>query len=172
MSMFLTNLAADGPHPDLADDLMDFGQFVGTWAMAVRFYDGGKVIFDRPGTWTFGWVLDGRAVQDVLTYPTSSDSDDTPGRRGIGTTLRYFHPELRRWQVYWLGAGSGTIVVLHGGWNGDDLELHSEPEPDGTFNIWRFSDITPTSFEWTGHESTDGGVTWHLRQEMTAICLS
>lgn len=167
MSTLLTDLPANGPHPDLADDLLDFGQFIGTWDMAVRFYDeDGTVIFDRPGTWTFSWVLDGRAIQDVLIYPAYGDE---PGRRGIGSTLRFFHPELRRWYVHWLGATSGTIVILHGGRAGDDLELHSEPEPDGTLNIWRFSDITPASFVWTGHESADGGTTWRLRQEMTAV---
>lgn len=170
-SSLLTDLPADGPHPDLADGLMDFGQFVGAWELMVRFYaDDGTVVFDRPGTWTFGWVLDGRAVQDVLIYPASDGTPaGEPGRRGIGTTLRFLYPESRRWEVYWLGAGSGTIVVLHGGRDGADLELHSEPERDGTLNIWRFSEITPTGFVWTGHESADGGATWKLRQQMTAF---
>jgi hypothetical protein len=169
-SPILNDLPAEGPHPELAEDLMLFGQFVGAWDMTVEFFDdGGHRVYREPGTWTFGWVLDGRAIQDVLVYPPVGDpSGTTPGTRRLGTSLRYLNPRTRTWQVIWLGASTGLVVILHGGRAGDDILLESEPEPDGTLNRWRFTDITADGFVWTGHESSDDGATWHLRQRMTA----
>jgi hypothetical protein len=63
---------------------MLFGQFVGVWNMQVEFFnDHGDCVYSQPGQWSFAWVLDGRAIQDVLTYPRPGEAD-----RGIGTSLR------------------------------------------------------------------------------------
>ncbi|WP_129843042.1 hypothetical protein [Streptomyces sp. RFCAC02] len=166
----LADLPADAPHPDHTGLLSLFGQFVGTWDMDVRFHDeDGTLLSRRPGTWSFGWVLDGRAVQDVLTYPrTDGPGAGAPGVRGIGTSLRFPDPATGTWHVYWLGAVTGVTVVLHGGGDGRDILLESEPETDGTLNRWRFTDISADAFRWTGHASTDGGRTWWLNQEMLA----
>jgi hypothetical protein len=60
-------LLAAGPDPGRAAELDLFGRFVGAWDVEWHgtFADG------RPGTMTgelhFGWVMDGRAVQDVYS---------------------------------------------------------------------------------------------------------
>lgn len=164
------DLMAAAPHPDLAGRLALFGQFVGEWDIEVEFYDDdGRLAVRRPGRWCFGWVLDGRAIQDVLTYPSRDDPGAAaPGLRGIGTSLRFPRQSDGTWQVIWVGAVTGIVVVLHGGQRGDQIHLASEPEPDGTLNRWMFSDITADGFRWTGLESRDGGSTWPLRQRMTA----
>jgi hypothetical protein len=155
-------LCADGPWPGLRDELMLFGQFVGAWDMQVEFYsDDGECVYRQPGQWSFAWVLDGRVIQDVLTYPGAGEAS-----RGIGTSIRYYDPASRRWQVIWLGAVTGITVILHGGKRGDEILLEG-PDPDGTLNQWMFTDITDSSFTWTGLESADQGTTWHLRQRMT-----
>lgn len=155
-------LRASGPYPPLRDELMLFGQFVGVWNMQVEFFnDHGDCVYSQPGQWSFAWVLDGRAIQDVLTYPRPGEAD-----RGIGTSLRSYDPGSRRWQVIWLGAVTGITVILRGGAAGEQIRLEG-PDPDGTMNRWMFTDITASSFTWTGLESTDQGTTWHLRQRMT-----
>lgn len=155
-------LRADGPHPRLRDELMLFGQFIGTWNMLVEFFgDDGERFYRQPGQWSFAWVLDGRVIQDVLTYPRTGEPD-----RGIGTSLRSYDPASRQWQVIWLGAATGITVILHGGKRGDEILLEG-PDPDGTLNQWMFTDITASSFRWVGLESSDQGATWHLRQQMT-----
>ena len=155
-------LRADGPLPALRDELMLFGQFVGTWDMQVEFFgDDGECVYRKPGQWSFAWVLDGRVIQDVLTYPRIGGTG-----RAIGTSTRFYDPASRRWQVIWLGAVSGITVILHGGKRGDGILLEG-PDPDGTLNQWMFSDITESGFRWTGLESADRGATWHLRQRMT-----
>jgi hypothetical protein len=144
------------------DELMLFGQFAGVWNMQVEFFnDHGDCVYSEPGQWSFAWVLDGRAIQDVLTYPRPGGNG-----RAIGTSLRTYDPESRRWQVIWLGVVSGITVMLRGGAAGEQIRLEG-PDPDGTMNRWTFHDITADSFTWTGLESADQGTTWHLRQRMT-----
>jgi hypothetical protein len=55
-------LQALGPHPDIAEDLMLFGQFVGAWDVDVTniTLDGTRKELKRE--WHFGWVLEGRAT--------------------------------------------------------------------------------------------------------------
>lgn len=161
------DLRADGPHPELGDAHGDFGRFVGRWDVDVEFYDDGGVrVYNNRGEWAFAWVLDGRVIQDVLTYPRVGASSTEAGR-GIGTSLRSYDPATGRWQVIWLGAVTGVTVVLHGGPDGHDLRLMGT-ETDGTLNRWRFTDIDTNRFLWIGHESRDNGATWILRQRMTA----
>jgi hypothetical protein len=126
------------------------------------FSDDGECVYRQPGQWSFAWVLDGRVIQDVLTYPRTGEA-----ARGIGTSIRSYDRASRRWQVIWLGAVSGITVILHGGKRGDGILLEG-PDPDGTLNQWMFTDITDNSFRWAGLESLDQGTTWHLRQQMRA----
>ena len=53
-----------GPNPDHAEHLGLFGQFVGSWDLQWSGLDAdGRPA--RAGELHFGWVLGGRAVQDV-----------------------------------------------------------------------------------------------------------
>ncbi|WP_166348297.1 hypothetical protein [Phytoactinopolyspora limicola] len=161
----LTELIARGPHPDLSPGLALFGQFVGTWTMRVRFFDtAGTTTFDHPGRWSFGWVLDGRSVQDVLTYPHGGR--DEYGARGIGTSLRHYYPTTNTWRVVWLGTHSGTLIVLTARAVGDEIHLEG-PDVDGSALLWTFTDITSSRFHWHGWIADSDG-TWRLEQEMLA----
>src|SRR6266511_2855520 len=129
---FAAALAAEGPHPDHSAELMTFGQFVGSWAMDVRFFDReGLLTVHVPATWTFAWVLEGRAVQDVFVFGAPDDGTPT----GRGSTLRYFDPRADLWHVYWLGASSGTIVRLQGKPSTGDILLEGE-DVDGSPLRW------------------------------------
>ncbi len=142
----LPALRADGPHPDLADRFGLFGQFIGIWDMGIQFFDpSGKVMFHAPGAWSFSWVLDGRVIQDVLTLPNLRDSSNqSPGERGIGTTLRYYDRQLDLWGIVFLGATTGVLVTFTARAVGDDIWVEGEDE-DG-LNRWMFTEITPDRF--------------------------
>jgi hypothetical protein len=164
----LDGLRADGPDPELRDDLMTFGQFVGVWAMDVDYYDEtGQRTYHGQWEWSFAWVLGGRAIQDVIVV---LDPPDNSVRRPGGTTLRYLHPDSRDWTVFYLGVTSGVAVPLRGR-PVDDTIVIEGPDPDGTLNLWTFTDITPRSFTWTGRESRDDGQTWLVNQQMLAARL-
>jgi hypothetical protein len=165
----LTSYPSSGPHPDYQYKLMLFGQFEGVWDVDIEFFDDdGNSIFHGPGEWAFAWVLDGRVLQDVLTFPDLHDpSAIAPGKRNIGTSLRHYDPKTDTWRVVWIGASSGNLCFLTAKEEGDDL-LIERNEPGMSLLRWRFSDITETQFHWTGHFSNDEGKTWVLEQEMVA----
>lgn len=142
------------PNPELAL----FGQFVGDWDMDIEFSnEDGDTIYRGRGLWSFGWVLDGHAIQDVFSYPTDSG-------RGIGTTLRTYDQDRDEWQIIYLGAVSGVTAILHGGREGDNIVLRGIDD-DG-HNRWTFSDIRADSFTWTGEIAADG-TTYHVNHRMT-----
>lgn len=162
----LDALRADGPHPNHSDALMLFGRFVGSWDVQVRFYDErASVTYDESGTWSFGWVLDGRAIQDVLITPNYRTRRRLPGERGIGTTLRYLEPGSGQWRVVWLGAVTGILLFLTARQVGDEMWIEG-PDADGSDLRWIFSGIQPDRFHWKGLTSRDGGRTWRLEQEI------
>ncbi len=165
----LNSYPSDGPHPDYKEQLMLFGQFEGTWKMEIKFLDDdGNTIFDGLGKWAFAWVLDGRVMQDVLTFPDLHNPNLVePGKRNIGTSLRHYNPKTNIWRVVWIGASSNNLCFLEAKQDGDDLLLERK-ESGLSFLEWRFSDITKDSFHWTGHYSKDDGETWILEQEMYA----
>jgi hypothetical protein len=162
----LTGLRADGPFPQWQERLMLFGQFVGVWDMDVDYYNqDGERRYHGRWEWSFAWILDGRAIQDVIAC--YDDSVDQAGRATAGgTTVRYCDPATGLWTIYYLGVVSGITTVLHGGAVGDAIVLEGS-DPDGTQNRWTFSDITPGSFTWTGLESADG-TNWWRNQRMLA----
>jgi len=159
-------LKADGPLPAYRDKLALFGQFIGVWDMDIHFYnETGKEIFHGPGEWMFSWVLDGRAIQDVIIYADITDpSRNAPGERRIGSTLRYYDPKGDLWRILWLGATSGTFISLIGRPAGNDIFVEG-PDMDGSHLRWSFTEITPNYFHWTGISSKDR-VTWWKEQEM------
>ncbi len=163
----LSMLYATEPHPDDAPALDLFGQFVGTWDMRVSFFDEHeKQIFNGNGEWTFAWILDGRMIQDVLTYAPLDDPDaNVPGKRRIGTSLRHYHPDTQQWDVVWFGATSHTVISFKGGQVDSDIHL-AGIEADDALLKWQFTDITERSFQWQGFISTDQGSSWRMEQEM------
>src|SRR4051794_31507903 len=62
-------LRADGPDPERAAHLDLFGQFVGEWELDVTNFAANGASETAHGEWHFGWILQGRAVQDVWITP-------------------------------------------------------------------------------------------------------
>ena len=88
-SRFIDRLHANRPAPDRADQLALYGWLIGDWTMdaVVHLADGTR--HQGIGEIHFGWVLDGRAIQDVWILP------------GVfhGTTLRIYDPRLDAWHI-------------------------------------------------------------------------
>ncbi len=158
-------LVSEHPDPELADELALFGQFVGVWDLEVVYHRPDGSTERHPGEWTFGWVLDGRAIQDVWRVPPRGQG--TAGRpRGFGATLRLYDPALGAWHVRWFSAVTGAVTAFVAQRVGDEIVLEGTGG-DEELTRWIFSEITPTTFRWRNVFSTDGE-TWELQQEMTA----
>jgi hypothetical protein len=160
-------LQADGPADDHADELMLFGRFVGSWDVeAEYFHHDGRKAHERNGEWHFGWVLEGRAIQDVLFGPPLEERRRTGAPADeYGTTIRLYDPQSGTWHMSWYPSVSRNVVHLVARRDGEGILIEGT-EDDGTLDRWTFTDIAPDSFTWSGYESKDGGATWPLVELM------
>ncbi len=157
----IATLGASAPHPSLGDQARLFDRFVGTWDCDFGFHLDDGAVRRLSGEILFGWVLDGRAMQDIwITYPTPGSGAE----RKIGTTLRTFDRKAGLWRVVFVAASYGSLVTLQGGSEGDRIVLRGK-DTDGSQLRWSFNEIQPDSFVWRGESSRDGGKTWRLEEE-------
>jgi hypothetical protein len=166
-SSMIEALAAEGPFPAHADKLMLFGQLVGAWDIKGRYFNqAGQVAQERQGEWHFGWVLEGRAIQDVILTPPLADRRRT-GAPAVdyGTAIRFYDPRLDAWRVVALTPVFGVVVNLIAHSVGDEI-VQEGSVPDSKLYRWVFSEISEQSFRWTGYESADEGRTWFLGEEI------
>ena len=166
-SGFAETLHAAGPHPSLGQHADTFGRLIGSWEGEYRDQDDPG---QPPETGLmevhFGWVLQGRAVQDTWIAPrrnAAAASGSTLKRQTYGTTVRVFHPELAAWRAVWLNPIKGERTDLLGRRIGDDIVQFcldaDRPEK------WVFSEITVRSFRWRAFLLGDDGVTWRVDTE-------
>lgn len=162
----LDALQASGPHPDLAEHLMLFGQFVGSWDVDVTNIAPDGTRQEREGEWHFGWVLEGRAVMDVWITPRRSlRGEEEPYE--YGASLRFFDPTIQAWRSTWIGPMRHLVRPFIARQQGEEIVLEGDFVEEGRIR-WVFSQITPTSFHWRNMESSDDGATWTIVQEMAA----
>jgi hypothetical protein len=153
-------LSAPGPHASLGDQARVWDRFVGTWDCDFGFYLEDGTVRHSPGELEFGWVLDGRAIQDLwITYPKEGEKE-----RSIGTSIRFFDDASRTWRVLFVNPRYGAVLSVQGGMVGDRIVLGGQ-DPDGSQLRWSFDDIKDGSFTWRGERSRDGGKTWRLEEE-------
>jgi hypothetical protein len=155
----ITALAASGPHPSLGDEAKVFDRFVGAWDCDFTFYSDDGTASHSSGELLFGWVLDGRVLQDIwISFP----KDETK-ERNIGTSVRFFDAKARTWRVIFVNPVYGSITV-QGGAEGERIVLRGL-DNEGSSLRWSFNDIKANSFVWRGERSRDGGKTWRLEEE-------
>ena len=89
---FVGTLHADRPADDRAGKMGLYGWLIGRWEMSSLIYnEDGTSEPGEPGEIHFGWVLGGRAIQDVWILPG----------RFHGTTLRVYDPGIDAWHILW-----------------------------------------------------------------------
>lgn len=157
----LHDLCAGGPAPELRETLKLFGQFVGDWDVESIIYQPDGTRQMNSGEWHFGWILGGRAIQDVFVLREAANRDKF---RSFGTTVRV--PDLKdgSWHVVYASVTTGSLQTFLGRQVGDEIVM--ETRDQGPLSRWIFSQVTPTSFHWRSVESSDGGTHWVPNQEM------
>lgn len=162
----LKALHAEGPAPDRAAQMMLYGQFIGSWEGRVIHHDAAGR--EAPCEAHFGWVLEGRAVQDVWITP----SRDARGKAGVstkrnwyGTTLRVYDPQSDIWHITWINPVTQFVGRMSGRKIGDEIVQEYRTE-NGTLGQWLFTEITGNSFHWIRRESNDDGKTWKVETEV------
>jgi hypothetical protein len=161
-----TVLHAAGPAEELAGKLKTFGRFIGSWR--IDWYGSATVQEpDAVDELHFGWVLGGRAVQDVWIVPGAGQPGaGNPPRAFHGSTLRFCDPRLGAWRSTWIEPINGRVRRFIGRPAGKETELVSLD--DDPLLRWRFvaRHPAPDSFWWIGEYSTDETRTWRIEERM------
>ncbi len=169
-SSLLNVLGATGRSNELTDREDIYGWLVGSWEAAVYDYEPDGTVRESSGEWHFGWVLEGRAIQDVwIAPPRSQRSGKTLSKQNnrYGTSLRFYDSKIGAWHVTWFNPVTGARNDLVGRRQGNDI-VQEGTNVDGRKIRWLFTDITPTSFRWRGESSEPDGKTWRLEAEFRA----
>jgi hypothetical protein len=151
---FLEALDAGGPAPDRADKMALYGWLIGRWEMDATVHADDGTVHTGQGTIHFGWVLEGRAIQDVWILPGFFH----------GTTLRVYDPNIDAWHILWSDPVKQLYTRQIGRARGNDI-VQDGTADNGDAIRWSFTEITLDSFRWRGERSTDAGATWRLQAE-------
>ena len=154
-----------GPADANAGRLHLYGQFAGSWDISwAGLGPDGRAVTTR-GELHVGWVLGGRALQDVWIVPGRDVRGHEQSPLAFhGTAIRFYDPAIDAWRCTWIDPLMGRVRRFTGREvDGDIVMLCSEDEPQLR---WRFTDITKDAFTWRGEISHDGGVTFVPDEEM------
>jgi hypothetical protein len=157
----VTALQSMGPHPSLGDQAKVFGRFVGTWEVEYADFSKSGKVTHRSGELTVGWIMDGRAIQDVWIVNPSG----TTKEREVYTDLRYFDPKSRTWPAIFFDPQIASVAKFTGGAAGDSRIVLDTADLGAEDTRWSFNDIRPDSFVFRDEASNDGGKTWRLQSE-------
>jgi hypothetical protein len=156
-------LIATGSAADHSDKLMAFGRLAGRWKFTGRQYnDNGSQTTDR-GEIQVGWILGGRALQDV--WIETGVSEGHPEM--YGTTVRFYDPKIDAWRSVWSNPSTGTMRTFIGHATPDGIAFEGE-DSSGRQIRWVFSEIAEESFRWHAEREVTPGK-WHTYEELRAV---
>jgi len=168
---FPTVLHAQGPDHERAEALQLYGRFVGGWNAEITAHGPDGTSHRADGEIHFGWVLQGRAIQDVWMIPRLSDRCDAPvfpvAGNWYGTTLRVYDPTIKAWRIYWIDPATNVFLQQIGRAHGPDI-VQEGMTGSGGRTRWSFTEITPNSFHWTGEGKLAESDDWRLVVDVCA----
>ena len=160
----LETLHADGPAPDRASQMMLYGQFVGSWDGTLKYLDAEGICRETTAEVHFGWVLEGRAIQDVWIAPSRQGRKDGERLLMHGSTFRVYDPQNDLWHITWIDPVKQANDRMTGRKIGDEI-IQEYRTDEGKRCQWMFTEITLNSFHWINRESANDGASWNVRGE-------
>lgn len=154
-------LKAMGPHPSLGDQAQVFGRLIGAWDVDYADISKEGVIRRHTGQLIVGWVMDGRAIQDLWIVDPSGARQE----REVYSDLRYFDAKTKTWSATFIDPEHASVARFTAGAADGDRIVLNTTDIGGADTRWSFSDIGPGSFVFRDEVSSDGGKTWRLRGE-------
>jgi hypothetical protein len=159
-------LQADGPFPDYAQKLSLFGRLVGSWDINGRYFDpDGTITRESTGEWHFGWVLEGRVIEDVIISPPLVGRQPGETSRAYDAAIRAYDPSIDAWRVTVVAPIYRATVNLIARKHDDEIWQEGR-DPEGNLIRWTFSDFRPDRVRWQGFVSTDDGQSWVREEEI------
>ena len=163
-------LSAPGRSHEIPESTDAYGWLVGSWELDVLHY-WAMDVSERGIKCEVhaGWVLEGRAVQDIWIMPRRLDRSAHLDKKMnmYGTTLRVWDPTIQAWRITWRNPAGDHHEEQIGRRSGKDV-VQIGVRPDGTPTRWSFTEITPQSFHWLGESLKPDGKSWMLEGEFRA----
>jgi len=165
-------LHADRPEQDRTDQMSLYGWLVGQWTIDVTTHEQNGATHAGRGEIHAGWVLEGRAIQDVWMIPPRAErGPNAPvlpvAGNWYGTTLRIYDPRLDAWRIIWSDPATQFYTRQIGRARGQDIVQEGKLD-SGEIVRWSFTEITSNSFHWLSEQSTDDGAAWRLQVDILA----
>ncbi len=156
---FLAALASEAPPVERAKDMELYGWLIGSWEMdTIQHLEDGTTR-QSTGEIHFGWVLEGRAIQDIWIRPKRPAPSTM-----YGTTLRIFDPGIGIWHILWSDPLNQDYSRQIGRADGKDI-VQIGDDSRGLKTRWRFTEITGDSFHWIGEERSCEDDPWTITYE-------
>lgn len=115
----------------------------------------------RTGKFMAGWIMDGRAVQDLwIVDPWGKHKE-----REVYTDVDYFDAKSRAWHAIFVDPQDGSVDRFTASEVENNCLVLETKDLGSGETRWSFNDIRPDSFVWRDEGSSDGGKTWKLRSE-------
>jgi hypothetical protein len=166
-SGFVPALVATTRHESIPADMDIYAPFLGDWTITgTEYREPGKAT-PVAMTVNFSRALEGRAIQDVWSWPLDSKLPIAGANRACGTTFRVYDPVEKLWRITWIDPVKRARVQLDARKVGADV-VQLGANANGQPRRWTFTDIAADSFTWRGEFSEDGGNTWQLNAEYFA----
>jgi hypothetical protein len=170
-SDFAAVLHANAPNPEHAGALQLYGRFVGDWDSQIIAHSLDGARHHAQGEIHFGWILEGRAIQDVWMIPHLADRATAPpfpiAGNWYGTTIRVYDPTIEAWRITWIDPARSTFRQQIGRARGEDIVQEGTTE-SGALSRWSFTKITEKSFRWLGEARPAEASDWQLVVEVLA----
>jgi hypothetical protein len=158
----VTALEALSPHSSLGEQAKPFGRLVGAWDVEYTdFTKSGKTLH-RTGELHFGWVMDGRVLQDLWVVDPSGTSKE----REVYTDLFYFEPKAGRWHIVSVDPYAASVATFVGSAiDNDRIVMESHDLAPTETHRWSFNDMNLGLLVFRDEISSDDGKTWELKSE-------
>ncbi|QDT52600.1 hypothetical protein Pan44_06120 [Caulifigura coniformis] len=170
VAAFADALAAPGRSSEIPDAHDLYGWLIGSWHLdVIRYWAQDVTRQNLRGELHAGWVLEGRAIQDVWIMPRRSERSGPPNKQldMYGTTIRAWDSSIEAWRISWSNPSGDHFEHQVGRRDGQDI-VQIGQRPDGSTTRWRFTKITVDSFHWLGESQPAAGGDWLLEGEFLA----
>jgi len=168
VSLFALNLQAVAQGTDSAkaqgmpqmgppEEMKQVAYLVGAWdfTMKMKMNPADTFWMDSKGTAKYELIYGGAALMATVEEPMM-------GMPFVGGTLMCYDRETKKWQTTWIDNMSARISIYTGTHSPTGSVFQGEEMMMGKSYLGRMttSNQTPTSFDWKGDMSMDGGKTW------------
>ena len=152
-------LAAEHRNAEIpaSDDF--FGPMIGDWKIRSVFHQKHRIVEVR-GIWSFRWILNGTAVEDVIA---TVKQDNNKFFRG-GVAVRYYQPSTKTWLQTYIEPISNTVQEVIG--RKERGRIVQTVQGSNPVETWTFEKITANSFYWVDRYAAGKGSPARVGQEI------